>query len=123
MMMTTGFEVLEMRQIFSPGDLLLNRPSARFQSPLYRLAWRLYPRGLAKKLGRRLGLFLLISARKPRDVTVCPSSLKTTQLPGPQPELRGGGPLSAKPALALRKPRPHSLLLRPTARLRPGDLG
>jgi hypothetical protein len=50
-----------MLQVFSPGDLLLNRPSARFQSSLYRLAWRLYPRALVKKMGRRWGLFLLIS--------------------------------------------------------------
>jgi hypothetical protein len=58
---STGFEDLVMLQVFSPGDLLLNRPSARFQSSLYRLAWRLYPRALVKKMGRRRGLFLLIS--------------------------------------------------------------
>jgi ubiquinone/menaquinone biosynthesis C-methylase UbiE len=68
MMMATGFEDLVMRQVFSPGDLLLNRPSARFQSSLYRLAWRLYPRVLVKKIGRRWGLFLLISARKPGNI-------------------------------------------------------
>jgi ubiquinone/menaquinone biosynthesis C-methylase UbiE len=60
-----GFENLAMRQVFSPGDLLLHRPSSRFQSPLYRLAWKLYPRFLARSLGRSWGLFLLISARKP----------------------------------------------------------
>jgi SAM-dependent methyltransferase len=59
-----GFEDIEMQQVFSPGDLLLNRPSSRFQSPLYRLAWTIYPRGLVRKIGRRWGLFLLISARK-----------------------------------------------------------
>lgn len=60
-----GFENLAMRQVFSPGDLLLHRPSSRFQSPLYRLAWKLYPRFLARRLGRNWGLFLLISATKP----------------------------------------------------------
>jgi len=59
-----GFEEVTMRQVFSPGDLLLNRPSERFQSPLYRLAWKVYPRWLARRFGRKWGLFLLISARK-----------------------------------------------------------
>ncbi len=43
-----GFEEVRMRQVFSPGDLLLHRPSARFQSPLYRLVWKFYPRFLVK---------------------------------------------------------------------------
>jgi len=60
-----GFEGVETRQVFSPGDLLLHRPSQRFQSPFYRLVWKLYPRFLARKFGRRWALFLLISARKP----------------------------------------------------------
>jgi len=60
-----GFEQIEIRQAFSPGDLLLNEPSARFQGLAYRIVWRLYPRFLVRRLGARLGLFLLISARKP----------------------------------------------------------
>jgi ubiquinone/menaquinone biosynthesis C-methylase UbiE len=59
-----GFEHIELRQEFSPGDLLLNEPSARFQSWFYRLLWTLYPRAIARVIGRRMGLFLLISARK-----------------------------------------------------------
>jgi ubiquinone/menaquinone biosynthesis C-methylase UbiE len=62
-----GFERITIRQEFGPGDLLLNRPSARFQSSLYRLAWRIYPRALARTFGRRWGLFLLISAQKPAN--------------------------------------------------------
>jgi ubiquinone/menaquinone biosynthesis C-methylase UbiE len=62
-----GFENISMRQVFSPGDLLLNRPSARYQAGIYRLAWKLYPRRLARMLGRRWGLFLLISAQKPQS--------------------------------------------------------
>ncbi|HEY7617316.1 MAG TPA: class I SAM-dependent methyltransferase [Terriglobales bacterium] len=58
------FKDVGIRQVFSPGDLLLSRPSIRFQSPMYRLAWKLYPRRLARKLGQKWGLFLLISARK-----------------------------------------------------------
>ena len=60
-----GFEQIEFRHAFSPGDLLLNVPSARFQGLAYRIVWRLYPRFLARRLGEKLGLFLLISARKP----------------------------------------------------------
>ena len=59
-----GFENVVIRQVFSPGDLLFHRPSSRFQSPLYRLAWRFYPRFLVRKLGRNWGLFLLISGKK-----------------------------------------------------------
>ena len=59
-----GFEQISMRQVFSPGDLLLNRRSARFSSSLYRWIWALYPRPLVRRFGRKLGLFLLISARK-----------------------------------------------------------
>ena len=59
-----GFEDVTMRQEFSPGDLLLNQPSARFQSGFYKMIWRIYPRWLARLIGRRWGLFLLISARK-----------------------------------------------------------
>jgi len=60
-----GFEQIQFRHVFSPGDLLLNEPSARFQGFLYRLAWTLYPRAIVRRIGRRFGLFLLISARKP----------------------------------------------------------
>jgi hypothetical protein len=60
-----GFEQIEFRQAFSPGDLLLNEPSSRFQGLEYRIIWRLYPRFLVRRVGAKLGLFLLISARKP----------------------------------------------------------
>jgi ubiquinone/menaquinone biosynthesis C-methylase UbiE len=63
--MLQGFEQIEFRQVFSPGDLLLNEPSARFRGWAYRMIWRLYPRFLVRRFGARLGLFLLISARKP----------------------------------------------------------
>ena len=60
-----GFEQIEFRQAFSPGDLLLNEPSARFQGRVYRAIWSLFPRFLVRRFGAGLGLFLLISARKP----------------------------------------------------------
>jgi SAM-dependent methyltransferase len=73
-----GFGNVQMRLVFSPGDLLLHQPSARFQSRFYRLVWRIYPRWLLRKLAKEWGLFLLISATKqagaravsPRDQTV-----------------------------------------------------
>jgi ubiquinone/menaquinone biosynthesis C-methylase UbiE len=63
--MLQGFEQIEFRQVFGPGDRLLNEPSARFRGWAYRIIWRLYPRFLVRRFGARLGLFLLISARKP----------------------------------------------------------
>lgn len=63
--MMANFEDLNVQVAFSPGDLLLNKPSARFRSPLYQLIWKLYPRGLMRLMCRRLGLCLLISGMKP----------------------------------------------------------
>jgi ubiquinone/menaquinone biosynthesis C-methylase UbiE len=68
--MLSQFDDVSIQQVFSPGDLLLNRPSARFESPLYRLAWRLYPRTLVRHFAGRWGLFLLINARKPARPTL-----------------------------------------------------
>jgi SAM-dependent methyltransferase len=62
--MLPGFEQIELRQVFSPGDLLLNEPSSRFKGIAYRIIWRLYPRFLVRRFGAKWGLFLLISARK-----------------------------------------------------------
>ena len=59
-----GFEDIKMKVVFSPGDLLLHVPSARFQSGFYRLVWKLFPRVLVRAFGRRWGLFLLITATK-----------------------------------------------------------
>ncbi len=64
-----GFEDFKLRQVFSPGDLLLNQPSARYRSRFYRLVWRVFPRKLVRKFGARWGLFLLISGRKPIQPT------------------------------------------------------
>jgi ubiquinone/menaquinone biosynthesis C-methylase UbiE len=68
--MMEGFDDIVMRQVFSPGDLLLHQPSARFQSRFYCMVWKLFPRALVRKFGSRWGLFLLISARKAGPVRV-----------------------------------------------------
>ena len=59
-----GFKNIAMRVVFSPGDLLTNAPSAKFQSRFYRAVWTLYPRTLVRWFGKRWGLFLLVSATK-----------------------------------------------------------
>jgi ubiquinone/menaquinone biosynthesis C-methylase UbiE len=59
------FNEVRLDVAFSPGDLLLNRPSARFQSRVYRLVWKLYPRTVVRLLLPKLGLCLLVSAVKP----------------------------------------------------------
>jgi SAM-dependent methyltransferase len=58
------FRDVKMRLVFSPGDLLLHQPSARFQSGFYRLTWKFFPRALVRRFGRDWGLFLLITATK-----------------------------------------------------------
>ncbi|MFZ0733121.1 MAG: class I SAM-dependent methyltransferase [Candidatus Sulfotelmatobacter sp.] len=59
-----GFEDIQMRVVFSPGDLLLNQPSFKFNSGFYRFVWKTFPRALVRKFGTRWGLFLLICAKK-----------------------------------------------------------
>ena len=73
---TKAFTVAEARDLFAafatvstrvklgPGDLLTNRPSAKYTSKLVQLAWRLYPRWLVRRIGDRFGLVLLIHAVK-----------------------------------------------------------
>jgi ubiquinone/menaquinone biosynthesis C-methylase UbiE len=59
-----GFRDVNAKLVFSPGDLLLHQPSLRFQSALYRLVWKVYPRWLVKMIARDWGLFLLVTATK-----------------------------------------------------------
>jgi SAM-dependent methyltransferase len=58
------FDHVELSTALLAGDLLAMKPSARYQNPLARVAWALYPRGLIRRFGGRLGLGLLITARK-----------------------------------------------------------
>jgi hypothetical protein len=62
-----GFENIRTEVVFSPGDLLLNEPSSRFQSSLYRVGWKIYPRWIVRSLAKKWGLFLLITGQKPVD--------------------------------------------------------
>lgn len=63
--MTAKFVEVQTELVFSPGDLLLNTSSSKFQGAFYKAVWRYYPRTIVKKCCKRLGLFLLVSARKP----------------------------------------------------------
>lgn len=46
------------------GDLLAMRASEKYDRPLHKAIWRLYPRALIGRFGRRLGLGMLIEAVK-----------------------------------------------------------
>jgi ubiquinone/menaquinone biosynthesis C-methylase UbiE len=63
----SGYGDVEVRVEFSPGDLLLHQPSAKFQSWFYQIVWTVFPRFLIRRIARSWGLFLLITARKPLD--------------------------------------------------------
>jgi len=69
------FENVSIDQVFSPGDLLLHRPSAKFIGLGYQLLWKIFPRTLVRKLGQKWGLFLLIRAMKPQSPTEFPKPL------------------------------------------------
>jgi SAM-dependent methyltransferase len=73
---TKAYTVRECRVLFSDfrdavirtqlthGDLLMMRPSSKYQGVLHSIIWRLYPRRLLKTLGNRFGLYLYIRAEK-----------------------------------------------------------
>jgi len=62
---TAGFAGVETERRLNHGDLLLIRRSKAYQSPVYALIWKLYPRWLVRLLGDRYGLYILATARKP----------------------------------------------------------
>jgi ubiquinone/menaquinone biosynthesis C-methylase UbiE len=62
------FGNLRIDQVYSPGDLLLHKPSFRFRGAIYRLAWGVFPRVLIRRLAPKWGLFLLITVTKPGSV-------------------------------------------------------
>src|SRR5271154_976864 len=63
--MMSHFEEVAMQQVFSPGDLLSHKASARFQGLFYRAIWWFYPSKLVRLFCGKLGLFLLVSGKKP----------------------------------------------------------
>ena len=63
------YENVSIDQVFSPGDLLLHKPSSRFHSPGYRFLWKVFPRTWVRKIAKNWGLFLLIKARKATEIS------------------------------------------------------
>lgn len=59
-----GFQSIHLETKLCAGDLLKIQPSQKYQSRLYRMLWKFYPRWLVKTLGNRFGLELLIEAKK-----------------------------------------------------------
>ncbi|HVG18894.1 MAG TPA: class I SAM-dependent methyltransferase, partial [Blastocatellia bacterium] len=59
-----GFSRIEVAAKLSLGDLLTLKPSSKYSSPVYKTAWRIYPRWLVRLMGDRYGLNLLIDATK-----------------------------------------------------------
>lgn len=62
-----GFSEIKLTPKFGPGDLLLIKPSRKYDSPFFKLIWRIYPRWLVRLMGERFGLSLLINATKPAE--------------------------------------------------------
>lgn len=63
-----GFENVKLSPKLGPGDLLTVQPSKKYQNPIFKIIWKLYPRRLVKILGDKYGLSLLIEATKPGSV-------------------------------------------------------
>ena len=61
-----GFKDIELKTRLSPSDLLLIKPSKKYQQSIYKIVWKLYPRWIVRIFGDRYGLALLISAKKPK---------------------------------------------------------
>lgn len=59
-----GFDHVRLSTRLGSGDLLLTKPSSRYQGALFNLIWKVYPRWLVRLLGDRFGLYLLIEATK-----------------------------------------------------------
>jgi ubiquinone/menaquinone biosynthesis C-methylase UbiE len=64
MMKEAGFSDVSVRVQLSHGDLLEGQVGARHEGRLLRLAKSLWPRPLVRMIGKNLGLYLLIEARK-----------------------------------------------------------
>jgi hypothetical protein len=66
-MLERDFTDIRLATRLNPGDLLLIRPSEKYDRPLHYLIFRIYPRWLVQWLGDRFGLNLLIEAQRPRS--------------------------------------------------------
>lgn len=60
-----GYTGIRLSTKLGPGDLLTIKPSAKYQSALFKLIWQFYPRWFIRQIGDHYGLNLLIEALKP----------------------------------------------------------
>ncbi len=60
-----GFLVTQVTPKLGPGDLLDIKLSKKYESPIFKILQKLYPKWLVRLLGDRFGLNLLIQAKKP----------------------------------------------------------
>ncbi len=60
-----GFSNIELSTRLGPGDLLMIKPSKKYDSTFFKMIWKIYPRWLVRLMGDRYGLALLINAIKP----------------------------------------------------------
>ena len=65
MLRDAGFRNRRVHTRLGPGDLLLTKPSEKYQGLANRVIWAVYPRWLVRLLGDRFGLYLLMEAEKP----------------------------------------------------------
>ena len=64
MLTKIGYKNIHLKTKLCAGDLLEIKPSKKYQSWIYKIIWKLYPRFFVKLLGDRFGLNLLITATK-----------------------------------------------------------
>ncbi|MAT38692.1 MAG: hypothetical protein CL946_03715 [Ectothiorhodospiraceae bacterium] len=60
-----GFADVNAELNLGHGDLLTLKPSAKYDTPIFRILRTLYPRWLVRLLGNRFGIVLLLHGRKP----------------------------------------------------------
>ncbi|SEF14508.1 Glycosyl transferase family 2 [Rhizobiales bacterium GAS191] len=60
-----GYKGVDVATRLGPGDLLLTKPSQKYEQWPFKLAWRFWPRPFIRMMGNRLGLYLLLVGRKP----------------------------------------------------------
>jgi ubiquinone/menaquinone biosynthesis C-methylase UbiE len=64
LLQSVGFEYIKLTVKLSPSDLLIIKPSRKYQKPFYKMLWIFYPRWIIRFFGDCYGLTLLISAKK-----------------------------------------------------------
>jgi SAM-dependent methyltransferase len=62
-----GFTGVKSSIKLGPGDLLDVKRSERYNSAIYKLVWKVYPRWLVRLMGHKHGLYLMMTATKPAN--------------------------------------------------------